>query len=367
MLDYLTGRLLQAEERFAEAYRTAQQTGDRPGQGWALQHLAWAATSRADFTAAEHALRDAAALFAEQGNAPGRSWVSGTEAFVRLLQGRLGEARRLAAAFLPFGQRAGDQWGVAALQSVDAFAAAELGELTHADELAATALECFVDAGEHWGQSLAYVVRGVVARGRGDTAAAIPLLRQAMESSRLAAHPLTVGMAATVLGYCHLDAGEPAAAESLARATLDLVEPLDLAEAAGVGPVVLLAQARRAQGDLATALELLAEVAGRGGTPSLVFPRRQALAHYAGALLEAGRVAEAVEWAVRAQEVPAEDVRSRIVALRVLAAVRAAVGDVPAAQDAALAARELAYATEQVGERAATDGVLGRLGVPAFG
>jgi class 3 adenylate cyclase/tetratricopeptide (TPR) repeat protein len=363
MLDYLTGRIVEAEERFDAAYRTALETGDRPGQGWALQHLAWAATSRADFTAAEDALERASALFADQGDGPGRSWVSGTEAFVRLLQGRLVDARRLAAAFLPFGERAGDQWGVAALQTVDAFAAAELGELAHAEKQATEALRTFRDAEEYWGQSLALVVLGAVARGRGHTEAAVPLLEDAMRCSRRAAHPLTVGLAATVLGYALLDARKPAEAEELARTTLEVLEPLKLAEAAGVGPVVLLAQARRAQGDLDRALELLAEVAARGGTPSLIFPRRQALAHYAGAVLEAGRVAEAVEWAGRAQEVPAEDVRSRVIALRALASARAAAGDLPAAREAVLEAHALAHATEQVSERAATDAVVARLGV----
>jgi class 3 adenylate cyclase/tetratricopeptide (TPR) repeat protein len=363
MLDYLTGRVRRAEERFAAAYDTARETGDRPGQGWALQHLAWAATSHADFRTAEDALLRAAELFAEQGDAPGRSWVSGTEAFVRLLQGRLAEARRLATAFLPFGERAGDRWGVAALQTIEAFAAAELGELRHAEEEAAEALRSFIAAEEYWGQSLALVVLGVAARGRGDTDAAIPLLERAMQASRRAAHPLTVGLAATVLGYTLLDAGDATGAEKLARTTLDVIEPLEMAEAAGVGPVVLLAQARRAQGDLTSALELLADVAAKGGTPSLVFPRRQALAHYAGTLLEAGRIPEALEWAERAQEVPAEDVRSRVVALRALASARAAAGDPGTAQVAALAARELAYATEQVGERAGSDAVLERVGI----
>jgi ATP/maltotriose-dependent transcriptional regulator MalT len=183
-----------------------------------------------------------------------------------------------------------------------------------------------------------------------------------MRCSRRATHPLTVGLAATVLGYVLLDSGDPAAAEDLAQTTLDVLEPLKLAEAAGVGPAVLLAQARRAQGDLDRALELLAEVAARGGTPSLIFPRRQALAHYAGAVLEAGSVPEAVEWAARAQEVPAEDVRSRVIALRALASAREASGDLPAAREAAREAQTLAYATEQVSERAATDAVVARLG-----
>lgn len=362
MLDYLTGRLRQAERRFATAYALATRAGDGPGQGWALQHQAWAATSRGDFAAAEEALERAGRLFAERGDTAGRSWVSGTGGFVRLLQGRLTEARSLARDFLPFGERAGDTWGVAALRTVEAFAAAELGELTHADAGARQALLGFAEVDDPWGRSLALVVRGVVARGLGEPELAVPLLVEAVSVAEGAAHPLTIGMARTVLGYCRLDAGEPEAAEAAARATLDLIAPLDLDEAARVGPVVLLAQACRRQGDLGTALRLLGEAATAAGTPSLVFPRRQALAHLAGALLEAGHRAEALRAAERAQQVPAEDVRSRVVALRALAGARAATGDGAGARAAVDEASALAHATEQTSERSVTDALRHRIG-----
>jgi len=361
MLDYLTGRLREAERRFATAYARATEAGDLPGQGWALQHRAWAATSRGDFAAAEEALERAGALFAERGDAAGRSWVSGTEAFVRLLQGRLGEARSLARLFLPFGERAGDTWGVAALRTVEAFAAAELGELTAADAGARRALEGFAEVDDAWGTSLALVVCGVVARGRGNPDAAVPVLTQAVRVAEGASHPLTTGMARTVLGYCRLDAGDAAAAERAARATLELVAPLDLHESARVGPVVLLAQACRAQGDLEAARRLLERVAEGAGTPSLVFPRRQALAHLAGVLLDSGRPAEALRRAERALDVPAEDVRSRVVALRALAAARLATGNVSGARVAAEEAVALARATEQASEREAADAVAARV------
>ncbi len=361
MLDYLGGRLRPAEERFAASYLRAVETADVPGQGWALQHLAWSATSRGDFPAAEEALVRAGSLFAELGDAAGRSWVSGTEAFVRLLEGRLAEARKLAQVFVPFGERAGDAWGVAALRTVEAFAAAELGELAHAERQARRALMGFGPSGDAWGRSMALIVRGIVARGHGRLADAIPLLNEAERIGRLAAHPLTLGLAQTLRGYCRLDSLDAPGAEADARATLAMLTTLDVEEPVRVGPLVLLAQARRNQGDPAAALDLLAGVVEAAGSPSLVFPRRQALAHYAGVLLDAGRVDEALTWARRAQQIPAEDVRSRVVAGRVLASTLEAAGDHEAAMLAAKDAVQLAYSTEQVSERAASDAVHDRL------
>jgi len=361
MLDYLAGRLRPAEARFAQSYRRAVESGDIPGQGWALQHLAWSATSRGDFPAAEESLVRAGALFAELGDAAGRSWVSGTEAFVRLLEGRLAEARQLARVFVPFGERAGDVWGVAALRTVEAFAAAELGELAHADRQARRALDGLGPTGDAWGRSLALTVRGAVARGAGRLDDAIPLFTDAIGVGREAAHPVTVGIAQTLRGYCRLDAGDPVGAEADARAILEMLAPLEVVEPVRVGPVVLLAQARRNQDDLDSALSLLAEVVEAAGSPSLIFPRRQALAHYSGVLRLAGKSDEALTWARRAQQVPAEDVRSRVVAGRALAQALAAAGDHEAAVLAAKDAVQLAYSTEQVSERAASDAVYDRL------
>jgi class 3 adenylate cyclase/tetratricopeptide (TPR) repeat protein len=366
MLDYLTGHLADADERFVQAYQLSLAQHDRPGQGWALQNIAWSATSRGDFDRAEVALDRAATLFVDLRDLAGRSWVTGTEAFVRLLQGRLRQARALAAEFLPYAERLGDEWGVAAVQMVDAYAVAELGELSKADKQARVALRAFEQLDDAWGRSLALVVRGVVARDRcADPAAlagtAIPIFVEAVRIAEQAAHPLTFGVASTLLGYCKLDAGDAAGAESDARATLDLINPLQVTEAAAVGPVVLLARARRAQGDLDEAISLLTDVAKAAASPSLVFPRRQALAHYAAMLVDAGRNDEALVWAQRAGDVPAEDVRSRVVAARALAKALAATDATQLACEAMQEACTLAYATEQVSERAATDGLADRL------
>jgi hypothetical protein len=123
---------------------------------------------------------------------------------------------------------------------------------------------------------------------------------------------------------------------------------------------VLLAQALRGAGEMERALPLLREAQG-AVEPTLVFPRRQALAHLAGALLQDGDAAAATAAIRQAFTVPAEDVRSRTVALRVLAQTLAASGDEPAARQALRQAVALAGATEMRSELPATTRALASL------
>ena len=360
MLDYLSGRLQLAERRFTDAHRVASGSGDGQGTAWALQHLAWSATTRGDFATADRVLEEARAVFARLDDAAGRSWVRGTTAFVRLLEGRLHEARRLAEKFVPYAERVADGWAVAALRIVDAFAAAELGELAHAEAQADLAHAAFLAGHDPWGTSLALTVRGVIARGLNRLDEAVALLTEALAVGSKIGHPLTSGIALTVRGYCYLASGELAAAEADAMRTLELIAPLEVDPSTRVGPLVLRAQARRLAGDRDGAMELLGEVVNDPSGPSLLFPRRQALAHYSGVLLEAGKAQESLEWARRASRVPAEDVRSRIISRRALATSLAATGALPEALVAADEAVTLAYGTEQESERPASDTVRDR-------
>jgi class 3 adenylate cyclase/tetratricopeptide (TPR) repeat protein len=362
MADYLAGRLGQAAERFAEAYELAVGAGDRRSQAWSLHHLAWVTTARGDFTGTDLALGRAARLFAEQHDQFGRAWLRGTTAFTRLLAGRMAEARRLAQLFLPFGERVGEAWAVGTLRAVAAFAAAEVGELSEADRVARQAYRDFAATEDDWGRGFALVVRGVVARGLGDPAHAAELLDNAGEYCARTGHPLLIGMARTIRGLVALDTGDAERAAELARSVLDVVEPHGALEPAQVGPRVLLAAAQLAGGDHRSALAVLAPIAAAIDSPSLLLPRRQAVATYAKALLAVGRNDEALAWAQRAEQVPAEDVRSRVVSARVLARAWARVGDVEQARVAADRAVQLAYATEQVSERAASDAFRAKLG-----
>jgi class 3 adenylate cyclase/tetratricopeptide (TPR) repeat protein len=364
MEDYVRGRLREAESRYHEALAIAEESGDRRGQAWALQNLAWVTTTLGDFTAADANLGRAARLFAELADTSGRAWMRGTTAFTRLFAGRLQEARRLADAFLPFGERVGERWAVATLRAVGAFAAAELGDLAVAERDARRAYREFDEIDDDWGRGFALVVRAVVARSQGEPARALDLLNQACAFGDRTGHPLLLGVAHLVRGFVSLDLGDPVNAELDAHAAFAVVKTHDGADAARVGPRVLLGCAQLAADDPAAAVESLreavaaeAEIAS-GGAASVLLSRRLVLAEYAAALLAAGRVDEAVDAARQAAAYPAEDVRSRVVAARVLARALAAAGELGEARAAAAGAVRAAYATAMVSERAAADASL---------
>jgi class 3 adenylate cyclase/tetratricopeptide (TPR) repeat protein len=351
MADFLAGRLSQASSRFAAAYQVTLAAGDRHGQAWALQNLAWVTTTRGDFSGTNAVLGRAARLFAELGDPVGRSWLRGTTAFARLLAGRLHEARRLARIFLPFGDRVGEGWAVGTLRAVEAYAAAELGDLAEADGEARRAYRDFAAVSDDWGRGLALVVRGAIARGLGELEHAYDLLTDALRFADRTGHPLLLGMAGTLRGFVSLQRGDLAAAEADARRVMTAVEPHNPLAPAQVGPRVLLAEARMRAGDAAMAVGLLAPIAS-DTSASLLFSRRHALASYAAALLADGRSDMALTWVRRAQTVQAEDVRGGVVTAMVLARVLAAAGSCDEALAAAEEAVRLAYATEQASERA---------------
>ncbi|MEV4119441.1 adenylate/guanylate cyclase domain-containing protein [Micromonospora sp. NPDC049645] len=362
MADFVAGRLSQASSRLAAAYQVSLGAQDRRGQAWSLQNLAWVTTTRGDFAGTDAVLGRAARLFAELKDPYGRAWLRGTTAFARLLAGRLREACRMAQVFLPFGERVGEAWAVGTLRAVAAFATAELGDLAEADREARRAYREFAAASDDWGRGFALVVRAVVARGLGEPEHAADLLTDALAYAERTSHPLLTGMAGTLRGFVALDMGDCATAERVARAVLTAVEPHNPQAPAQVAPRVLLATARLAAGDSATAVGLLAPVAtAAANAPSLLFSRRQTMAQYAAALLAHGQREQALDWARRAVTAPAEDVRSQVIAASVLAEALAATGRPAEALSCADEAVRLAYATEQRSERAAADALRARL------
>jgi class 3 adenylate cyclase/tetratricopeptide (TPR) repeat protein len=357
MIDFRLGRLTAAERRFADALALAEHVEDRRGRGWALQHLAWSATTRGDYPLAERMLTKAADVFTELDDDGGLSWCAGTEAFVRLLQGRLHQARGLARSLIPLGQAMGDSWGVAACRAIAAFADAELGNLTAANEDSTEALREFATMGDGWGQAMALVARGAARRGESRHVEALDDLERAVTLAEQAVHPVTAALALGVLGYCRLDVGDADGALAAADRALGSLSSMDLEPSALVGLRVLRAQSLRALGELDEAIALLHE-AESCRDASLVFPRRQALAHLAGAMREAGDPTGALRMTRLAFAVGADDVRSRVVALRVLAQCLAECGDQPAAELALRQAVALSESTEQTSERAATRAAL---------
>jgi tetratricopeptide (TPR) repeat protein len=193
---------------------------------------------------------------------------------------------------------------------------------------------------------LALTAAGVALRGQARHRKAGRRLTEAVEIARAEHHPAPAALALGALGYLRLDMGDPHGAEQAAAEALELMSGLDVREGALAGLRVLRAQALRAVGeDRDTALELLHQ-ARAVPEASLVFPRRQALAHLAGALLEDGDASGALQIAHEAMAEPAQDLRSRIVSLRVLGGCLDACGDRPAGRFALRQSVALAGATQ---------------------
>jgi class 3 adenylate cyclase/tetratricopeptide (TPR) repeat protein len=361
LLDYFAGRLRRAEERFAEALALAERAGDQRAVGWALQHLAWSRTTRGDYDGADETLARALEVFVGHEDVGGVGWTVGTEAFVRLLQGRLTAARAICVELVPRGEAMGDRFGVAASLTVDAMAASELGDVTGALAAAERASALFAEVGDPWGGALALVARGMAYRARGDGAAAVRDVRAALELAEAARHPSTRLLALASLAWGHYWDGALDEAEAAALAAIDLARAMEVEPHAEIGCHVVLALVSRARGDLADALRVLAEIAATPERPTFLFPMRQALAHYAGTLLDSGRPAEALEVARRAVATPAEDVRSRVVALRALGSALRANGAYAEAEAALRSALAEATATEQAQERETTERILADL------
>jgi class 3 adenylate cyclase/tetratricopeptide (TPR) repeat protein len=361
LIDYFAGRLRDAEVRFADALTLAERVGDQRGIGWALQHLAWNATTRGDYDRADAMLARALEVFVGFEDIGGIGWTVGTEAFVRLLQGRLTEARVLCRELVPRGEAMGDRWGVAATLTVDSMAASELGDVTGAFASAERAGALFAEIGDAWGGALALIARGMAARAGGDAASSTHDLLAALELAESVRQPSTRMLALEALAWSHYWDRSLDEAERTARIAIAVSRELGLEKHAEIGCHVVLALVDRARGSLEAALRVLGEIAETPERPTFLFPMRQALAHYAGTLLDCGRAAEALAVARRAVETPAEDVRSRVIALRALGSALRANGAVTEAESVLRSAVAEASATEQAQEREQTERVLADL------
>jgi class 3 adenylate cyclase/tetratricopeptide (TPR) repeat protein len=361
MVDYFAGRLHDAEARFEQALALAERVDDARGVGWALQHLAWNATTRGDYDRADAMLGRALETFAAFEDLGGIGWTVGTEAFVRLLQGRLRDARAICVELLPRGEAMGDRFGTAACLTIDAMAAAELGDVTAARASSERAIRLFAEIDEAWGGALALIARGMTARAAGLAAESTRDLRAALELSESVRQPSTRMLALEALAWSHYWDKAYDEAERAAHVAIEVASGMGVAPHAEVGLRVVLALCDRARGRLDEALRVLAEIAASPERPTFLFPMRQALAHYAGTLLDRGQAAAALDVARRAVATPAEDVRSRVVALRAYGSALRANGARDEAEAALREALAEASATEQVQERDQTERVLADL------
>ena len=363
-LEYGAARIRVAEEYYREALELARRVDDPRGVGWALQHLAWSATTRGDYPQAERCLRQATEVFERLEDAGGIGWCSGTEALVLLLSGQLGRARALARGLVDAAESMGEHWGMAVCLTIGAIAAAELGDISAARADAGRAAALFEGAGDSWGRILTKVALGLAARGAGEPEEGAEHLAGACAEAATAGQALVGALASLMLGLTLLDAGRLDEAEQAAQASMGELTGLDLRPHAQLGAKVLSAQVARARGRLDEAIALLREALAASEPATLLFPRRQAYAHLAGTLLDAGQPEEALAVARRAVAVDAEDVRAQVLAWRALGTTLAASGDLEGGREAYLRALRAATATEAVSEAAQTRRLLAALRDP---
>jgi class 3 adenylate cyclase/predicted ATPase len=361
LVDFYAGRLRAAEHRFSQALQIARDQQDRRGSGWALQHLAWAATTRGDYAFADSCLRDANEHFAALEDTGGLAWCAGTESLVRLLQGRLKEARTVSQGLVPLAETLAESWGVAICLLVDAIAAAELGDVTAAQRESAQAERLFRETGDTWGRALALVAQGLAERSAGEPDDAIDRLRGAVHVAEEGRHPLPALVALVNLGLAALEVHDLELAASSAERASTVLEWLDLEPHVALGVSALNAQVQRATGNPAEAVRVLRSSLTGDPEQTLLFPRRQALAHLAGSLLDSGDPVEALEVARRAVWVPAEDVRSRVLALRAMGTALRANDDIGGARRAYAEALAIAQETEARSEEVLTSELLAGL------
>jgi len=361
LLDYSAGRWRNAESRFTDALALARRVSDTRGVGWALQHLAWSATTRGDYPRAKEALRAASEVFQRLDDTGGLGWCAGTEALVAVLSGQLTLARKIIRDLIETAESLEDTWGLAVCLTIDALAAAELGDVTVAAEEAERAARLFPAGADTWGRALTLIARGLAARGGGDPERASAFLTAAIEAGEAGGHTMVNALAQILLGLTRLEVGDVDGAERRSARAEAMFADLDLEPHAQLGGRVLAAQVARARGRLDAAIALLEEALAAGEPATLLFPRRQAYAHLAGTLLDAGRRFEALAMARRAVETEAEDVRAQVLAWRVLGTILAAGGDLVGARAAYERALAEAGRTDAVSELPQTRRLLAAL------
>ena len=152
----------------SEALASFRSAGNRRGEAWALQNLAWISFSNGEIPKAEKRLNASADVFSELGDWGGLGWAYGLLAFVRFNQGRLDEAATLAEHISIEGVESGNRWAVGMMSVLLAGVNLWRGQVHKSVAHGREAIALFQDIGDRWGEVMATgsVVRGLAELGR---------------------------------------------------------------------------------------------------------------------------------------------------------------------------------------------------------
>jgi tetratricopeptide (TPR) repeat protein len=334
------GDLDAAEPVLLEALDAFREAGALRGQAWAHQNLAWAAYGRGDAELAERRLRDSIDLFRQIGDWGGLNWTNGMLGRVRLAQGEVAEAERHAELALHESREQGDTWQVGMMEVLLASIRLWQGRTEEAVTLGRDALHVFVDLDDEWGQGQASgpLVRALLLTGRFEEADALRTVAMAKYGTAIGfpSHRVFSRLAIAVSAVA---IGRPEKAlEALAD---DETQPGD-ARFGATNLLVARGTALLQLGRVGEAVELLAATAEAAAEPD---PRSEALAALALAYAADGRTSEARQTANEVQAME-RSYLDRVIAGVAEAAAAAREGDAQAATLAVDRATRLVETTQ---------------------
>ena len=161
----------------------SRQVGDRRGEAWALQHLAWISFIDGRPIEAESRLSEAADTFAELGDVGGLGWALGLLAYVCFMQGDLARAEELGAQVLVESRQRGDRWGEGMMLLLGAGVCCWSGRTAEGLEYARQSHALFASIGDRFGQAQALATLGRVLVMVGRVGEGMTILSDALDDS----------------------------------------------------------------------------------------------------------------------------------------------------------------------------------------
>jgi class 3 adenylate cyclase/tetratricopeptide (TPR) repeat protein len=130
-----------AVQAFESSREVAALAGDRRGEAWTLQSMAWLAFSQGRVHDANRLAAIAIEVFVELGDRSGLAWAQGVQAWVAFHLGQFNTAQELVESLLPDVRRRGDPWAESMMLILSASLALWSGQAARAAELCAEAVE----------------------------------------------------------------------------------------------------------------------------------------------------------------------------------------------------------------------------------
>jgi class 3 adenylate cyclase/tetratricopeptide (TPR) repeat protein len=340
MTNLLAGRMLDAERCTHQALELFQKNGNRLGEAWARQNLAWIAFASGHLRQAEERIEVAAALFGELSDTTGQAWTRGLLAFVRMHEGRLEEADATAALAMRDARERGDRWGDAMMLIVRSSVLLWSGHVEAAVKRSEEAVSLMRAIDDTAGIQQAVAVQGRALVQAGRTSEGFAALRLGLDLGT----GTTVGvnqLVSTAAGAAAVALGDPEEARRWLTGT-DLSR-LDPSIVGHSDRIVALGLAALQLGEIDDALSLLRR--------AVADDDEGAVSGYAAAMLSLALVAHGDADAARAMAHAARTTSrstyaDKLMAGLALACLEARDGDQLMARDALDEATEIARGTD---------------------